>query len=455
MEEQPRSTLHRKILGVIFLTSMIPMIALTVFTYKMFDVSYTNLLHTRYSDAVEGLTRQLDFVESYGGSDQSIEEIVAQYKLFDQGYLEIMDGDGNILYAQKQKQVRLDQSIAANIEQLHFEKTMQSLGWKISFTVSKVAVQSDLYVLRGLQILVILCSGAAICIAASRLAHTITDPLGDMMEQMNRMERGELHVNIAVDSNDEIGVLAKRFNKMSSELQNYINRCYVAQINEKEAELNALKSQVAPHFLNNTLEAIRMMAVDENAPKSAEMIEALSQQMRYTIGTARDLVPLKLEIAFIRQYILLMNYRYEDCARLEIEDFGMGEAMIPKLSIQPLVENAFKYGIKPKGKPGVILITVECNDGDIEITVMDDGLGMPPDRVKKLMKALEQESPGVIENYNWKGTGLKNVHDRLRMLYGQPYGVTMTSREGVGTAVCIRIPGDLKEISHVDDDSRG
>lgn len=435
--------------------AMLPMIVLTWFTYQVFDTRCTQLLDAQYEQAVEFAGRDLRLLGGVGGyrlTEEKLALVFDSIELFDNGILRVTDSDGTTLYYRSENDNWIDQSIAAHLDKLHFETTLEDTGWTVSFDVDKVKAQSELYVLRGMLVLVIMLCAIAVVWGASRLSNGITRPLSDMMEQMERMERGELKVNIAVDSDDEIGVLAKKFNTMSRSLQSYIDRYYVARMKQGEAELKALKAQISPHYLNNTLEVIRMQAVSEDAPVAAHMIELLGQQMEYALSDA-TVISLHGELDLVRSYVALLNFRYNNKIQLDIQEKNFGGFEIPKLSLQPLVENSYKHGLKTKPGMGLVQITVEAVDNDLEITVLDNGTGMSPAVLTALQKQLQGTAKPRTENQTG-GVGLKNVHDRLKSLYGEGYGLTVSSWPGIGTAVCLKLPKRIKEeTKHVEFDS--
>lgn len=435
--------------------AMLPMIVLTWFTYQVFDARCTELLDAQYMQAVEFAGRGLRLLRSASSShltEQDLALVFDSLDIFDNGTLRVVDSDGFILYHRAENDNWIDQSIAANLDKLHFETRLEDTGWTVSFDVDKVKAESSLYVLRGMLVLVIMLCAIAVVWGASRLSNGITRPLSDMMEQMERMERGELKVNIAVDSNDEIGVLAKKFTTMSRSLQSYIDRYYVARMKQGEAELKALKAQISPHYLYNTLEVIRMQAVNEEAPTAAHMIELLGQQMQYALSDA-TVISLHGELDLIRSYVALLNFRYNNKIQLDIQEKNFGGFEIPKLSLQPLVENSYKHGLKAKPGMCLVQITVEAVENDLEITVLDNGTGMSPAALTTLQKQLQGTAKPKPEQQTG-GVGLKNVHDRLKSLYGEGYGLTVSSWPGVGTAVCLKLPKRIKEEpAHVEFDS--
>ena len=148
--------------------------------------------------------------------------------------------------------------------------------------------------------------------------------------------------------------------------------------------MTALKSQIYPHFLYNTLEVIRMTALDQEDRVVSEMIEALSQQIRYMIGPMQDMVPMDQEVDIIRKYVYLLNCRIRGKVSLMVELHGLGEVYVPKLILQPIVENAYVHGIKPKDGTGHVMIEAERVEDRLEISVMDNGVGMNEEALEKL-----------------------------------------------------------------------
>ncbi len=293
-------------------------------------------------------------------------------------------------------------------------------------------MQTMMYFLLGTSFLGLLLSSLF-------FSRQLTKPIRQMMKQMEQIEHGEFDISLTANSEDEIGVLSQRFNQMSQELKNYINRYYVVQIKQKEAELTALKSQIYPHFLYNTLEIIRMTALEEGH-KVPAMIEALSEQIRYLIGPMKDLVPLEKEVEMVKKYVYLLNCRINGEIHLDADISGTASVMVPKLILQPIVENAYVHGIKPKGGNGRILIEAKISDANqtcVEIMIMDNGSGMNEETLEGLNTLLAGDDPGIKNEYHWQSIGLKNVHDRIRFLYGEECGIHVTSTEGIGTMVMI------------------
>ncbi len=275
------------------------------------------------------------------------------------------------------------------------------------------------------------------------ISRRFSSQMQSLFKGMDRVERGDFNVPEVKGSRDELGELYERFRKMGARLEAYIDKAYSAQLKQKEADLTALKSQIYPHFLYNTLEVIRMSALNSNDEKTAEMIEALSEQIHYLIGPVRDFVPLSYEIKIVEKYIFLLNCRTEGSIQF-VSPKNYEDTFVPKLILQPLVENAYIHGLKPKGGKGSIAVDVIEEGSSIEISVLDTGIGMDSESLRALTDLLEGDSIGIKDEYAWKSIGLKNVYDRIKLLFGSDYGLSIDSEKGVGTVISIRLPRNIK-----------
>ena len=291
-----------------------------------------------------------------------------------------------------------------------------------------------------LKIIITVCSMGLILVAIV-FSRRFSIPVQRMLRQMKKVERGDLNSRVTINSQDEMGQLAEGFNNMVCELQRYIAKSYLAQNKQKEAELNALKTQIQPHFLYNTLEVIRMSAVDHGDEQVAEMVHSLAAQLRYLIGCNDDLVTLGQELEMVENYFRLIRIRYEDKIDLEIRiPEQIRHYHILKLTLQPVVENAVVHGLKPKTSHGKVLITGEIAGGHLVLNVLDDGIGMTEATLAGINDLLVGEKIGEPTAGGWKNVGLKNVHDRLRLRFGEPYGIDLKSQALIGTVVRIITP---------------
>ena len=305
----------------------------------------------------------------------------------------------------------------------------------------------DTYIQNRLFIIVIV--GFAILIlsiAYTAFSEKMNEPAQTLKKAMQQVRTGNLQVQVDIHTNDEMEYLGEGFNKMVKDLEYYIEQVYIVQLRQKEAELNALKMQIQPHYLYNTLDVIRMTAMDNHDPRTARLLESLARQLRYVIGQQGERVPLYLELNSIQEYIVLMNARYNDkfLVNVNVSDSDR-KLFVLKLLLQPVVENCIKHGLKQKEGRGTMDINVKRFEDHLEIIVMDDGAGLTgaeAERIRAMLEGQAQPDDGALaEDMNGKtGIGLKNVYDRIKLSCGEDYGFTVTGFENIGTMVKFRLP---------------
>lgn len=295
--------------------------------------------------------------------------------------------------------------------------------------------------IRTMMILILCFAGAFLLLLYMTFSARMSEPTRQLKEAMEQVESGNLDARVSLNTQDEMEYVADGFNRMTEKLQDYINQVYVAKIRQKDAELNALKMQIQPHYLYNTLDVIRMTALEQNDRKTAELLESLACQLRYVMGKQSDRVYLREELDAIREYFVLMRARYEGRITLMVaiadED---QELVIPKLLLQPIVENAIRHGLREKRGNGAVEIHVERRTDYLEITVMDDGVGMSEEQVEQMQRALEHPEVETVEAESQISVGMKNVYDRIKLNCGPEYGFTIQSAQGLGTSVTFHLP---------------
>ena len=239
------------------------------------------------------------------------------------------------------------------------------------------------------------------------------------------------------------------FPEMKTVLEHFdklLDKQKVIKLSTKQAEFLALQNQINPHFLYNTLEAIRGDALCAGLDNIAEITEALSTFFRYTISETGNLVALEDELENIENYIMIQRYRFGEKLKMEVR-LPEGENhvlrfQVPKLTLQPLIENAVFHGLECKADGGTITVDVETTPDKLLISVRDDGVGIPEEKLDKINKKLNLVSVDYIsENKKKKESiALYNVCRRIKLLFGEEYGIHIFSIEGVGTDVRINIP---------------
>ncbi|MBE5767732.1 MAG: sensor histidine kinase [Clostridiales bacterium] len=258
-------------------------------------------------------------------------------------------------------------------------------------------------------------------------------------KQIKKLIAGISNANLSAkleDANNEIGAIAQAFNHKNEQLQMWIDRHYSALLQLRDAEIKVLSAHINPHFLYNTLEGIRMRALLNDDEDSADALASLGMMFRWMLRSDENAVRIADEEEYISSYLSLQSIRFSDgyCYDLaiprELLSFG-----IPKLILQPLVENAILHGSDGK-RPLKISICGCCEGNDLVFTVTDNGKGMTSEELERLNASLSVHGDAPYENH----IGCTNVHERLRLLFGEGYGLTITSHAGVGTIAAIRFP---------------
>lgn len=334
-----------------------------------------------------------------------------------------------------------------------FSEPLPYIQGKVVGLMSKEDIYSPIIRTKNSVWVAALASFAALFLMGLMFSRMFTRPILQLIRQMIKVESGNLDIEMKVGRKDEMGRLANGFNRMVERLKEYINDAYINEIKRKQSELNALKSQIRPHYLYNTLEVIRMSAVANGDRKVADMIHALSDQLQYVIDYGDESVTLEQELEHLRHYFHLIEVRFDHRISLQVElqSPELTSASVLKLILQPIVENAVHHGIRPKGGKGIVLITIERLEGDIlGITIYDDGAGMEQEQLESLRIHLNNQDRNM-----GKSIGIKNVHERIKAAYGSQYGLDMESRPHIGTSVRILLPLNL-EVRHEHDsnDSR-
>lgn len=272
-----------------------------------------------------------------------------------------------------------------------------------------------------------------------------------LTETMKKVRRGEAYTGIIVRGGGEVGELAHHFSKLMNTINTLIAQAVYKQALSKEAELRTLHNQIDAHFLYNTLENIKMLAEMENQRTISDALTSLGGMMRYNFKWSGEYVKLRDEIRHIENYIEVMNIRFEHpiVLMLNIEQSYV-ELEVLKMSLQPIVENSVKhawYGEQAEAENRTIQIDVSEGDGDIFIAIRDNGSGLTPERLLTLHEALyakEEVSEGASDPGDHTrragGIGLRNVHQRLQLFYGEEYGLEVQSAIGRGTIVFMTLP---------------
>ena len=309
--------------------------------------------------------------------------------------------------------------------------------WKMVKLIPLSLVNYKLRQIRNLSLIIGGIFLIAFMILIVIVSNTITSPVRKLTRQMEKVGSGNFTVRVEARGSYEIVRLAERFNFMVNQINELINEKYLAELNEKTARLKALEAQINPHFLYNSLQAIATRAVLGGMKDISQMIEALAYILRYCFKEG-DRVKIGAEIDQIRKYLMLQKVRYEERLSVEIEvEEDTAPVMIPKLSIQTLVENSVQHALEHMTGNMLIRIAIRNTKDSLEIKVSDNGPGMTP---VELERVKGQMAEGPWSGQPGEGIGLKNLASRLRLMYGETAGLRLKSAPGQGMEAIITLP---------------
>lgn len=264
-----------------------------------------------------------------------------------------------------------------------------------------------------------------------------------LSKHINRVGLGDFDTTLQIDGKDEIGLLSRQFNSMVRSIHDLMEE--VTQSNEKnrlmeqkqsEIRFKMLASQINPHFLFNALESIRMEAHMKGQTEIARVVRLLGKMMRNSLEVGNNKIPLKQELEMVRCYLDIQQFRYEDRLRYEFDvDPEIESLHVPPLIIQPLVENAVVHGLDNNAEGALVRVEIVRSGDDALFTITDNGTGISQDRLHKVMNSLADP-----EEREGERIGLRNVHVRLKLTYGESYGLSIHSLPGEGTAISFIIP---------------
>ncbi|CQR58300.1 cache domain-containing sensor histidine kinase [Paenibacillus riograndensis] len=267
-----------------------------------------------------------------------------------------------------------------------------------------------------------------------------------LSKHINRVGTGDFDTSLQIDGKDEIALLARQFNSMVRSIHDLMLEVQVSneqnsllQQKQNDIRFKMLASQINPHFLFNALESIRMEAHMKNQQEIARVVRLLGQMMRSSLEVGRSKVTLKQELDMVRCYLEIQQFRYEERLKYHfIVDPAIESLSMPPLIIQPLVENAVIHGLDNTLEGAVVTVEIRYEQEHAVFTITDNGVGITQDRLEQVRSTLETQ-----EEQEGARIGLRNVHDRLKLSYGEKYGLTIESHPDEGTRISFRIPMEV------------
>lgn len=329
--------------------------------------------------------------------------------------------------------------------QIHV-KSSPYTGWKTVGVFALEEVMRNVNSMLVMLTIAMLVSIVIISLVALPLSNSVTKPLLKLQRLMKQAESGDLSVHFNSQYQDEIGELGNSFNHMLRRIDELIHQVYEEQRHKRDAEMKSLQEQIKPHFLYNTLDTISWMAREYEATDIVQLVDALTSMYRIGLSQGRDVITVEEEIRHVSNYLYIQEIRYKSKLKYRIEtDPATLNVEIPKLILQPLVENAIYHGIKKKRGGGTVLIESERKENQIRLTVRDDGAGMDKEQLERLHAGLGEED-------GQKSFGLYYVKERIRLYYGSDYSIAVSSAPEEGTTVTISLPLERLPVKEANSD---
>ena len=383
-----------------------------------------------------------------------IEQICENVDLGRSGYLYIIDGNGEIIYHPRQELIysnlnHENNMVAASYEDgTHTEtfegserlvtvKTVGYTGWKIIAVTPTQAIVSNYSQYTTFVLLIALFGSFLLIFVNMLISSRIANPIKALEKSVKNIENGDLdEEKITIGGSYEVRHLGKTIRSMVCQTRKLMDDVVTEQESKRRSELDALQSQINPHFLYNTLDSIVWMIENEHYQGAVTMVTSLAKLFRISLGKGKNIVTVADEMEHVRNYLKIQNLRYKNKFQFEIdaEPEALGCATI-KLIVQPLVENAIYHGLESMDSDGEILIKAYIVGDDLYVDVIDNGLGMPQEQADELL--LEET---VTVRGKGSGIGLKNIKERIQLYFGEKYGLSLFSEPDEGMTARIHLP---------------
>lgn len=316
-------------------------------------------------------------------------------------------------------------------------------GWSLSQVLSEQQFEQQNHLYSLLIVVICFTIVSLGVLLAFLLNRIIMKPIHRLSNKIEDISTGDFSRDNSIEWNHELGQVGRGINNMSENIITLMEKRVADENQKKDLEYQILQSQINPHFLYNTLNSIKWMATIQNASGIADMTTALARLLKNVSKGTASMIPLKDELALVKDYFLIQQYRYGGSVTIEysIESEDLYECDIHRFTLQPIIENALFHGIEPKGAAGKIIVSVETADVSsrkaLKINITDNGIGMSQDTIYKV---LYEEADSQNKTEFFRHVGISNVNKRIQHDFGPEYGITITSRPGEFTTMTILMP---------------
>lgn len=377
----------------------------------------------------------------------SIASYVDNVGIGQHGYCYILDEDGRIIYHPQQQLIfsglkkentemirTLEDGVYPGSDTISCIRSLKDGEWRIvgvSYTDELIgeklkSVQRIAFRLALIFIVLAVCFGTL-------FSRVISKPVQDLVRAMKEFESSaEVYDYQMQNGVREVQTLSESFAHMVKIIQELMNKVKQEEISLRKTELKALQAQINPHFLYNTLDSIQWMCEQGKTPEAVKMVGALAKLFRISISRGKELIPIADELNHAKSYLVIQSYRYKNQFIYEFDvEEGISSYLCNKITLQPIIENAIYHGIDRMVDEGLIRIEAKSVGNDIEFRVSDNGAGMTAEQCENILRKERSDSSGI---------GIKNVNDRIKIFFGEEYGIRIESEQDVGTTIIIRFP---------------
>ena len=390
---------------------------------------------------------------------QGLEEVLDEVTLGNGGYIYLMDSNGDLIWHPKFEliasgRVKENNLVAAGYDdgsreeifngtrQTVVTKTVGYTGWKLVGVIKGTGISLNMLKTRLFIVFVILLIIFIVILINSYISFRVTNPIRELEKSVKALEEGNLDADIYMGGSYEVQHLGKSVQDMKFRIKGLMQDIVNEHEEKRKSEFDSLQAQINPHFLYNTLDIIVWQIENEKQSEAVHTVTALARFFRLSLGKGKNIVTVKDEIEHVKNYLMIQHMRFKNKFDYEF-DIAEDVLELPslKLMLQPLVENAIYHGMEFMDGDGMIMVKAWREEDELYLSVADNGLGMTEDKVEMILTGKSTSGNG-----RGSGIGVKNVNERIKLYFGEAYGLTIDSEPDEGTTVIIHLPAkDEKE----------
>ena len=384
---------------------------------------------------------------------QGLEEVLDEVTLGNGGYIYLMDSNGDIIWHPKFEliasgRVKENNLVAAGYDdgsreevfngtrQTVVTKTVGYTGWKLVGVIKGTGISLNMLKTRLFIVFVILLIIFIVIIINSYISFRVTNPIRELEKSVKALEEGNLDADIYMGGSYEVQHLGKSVQDMKFRIKGLMQDIVSEHEEKRKSEFDSLQAQINPHFLYNTLDIIVWQIENEKQSEAVHTVTALARFFRLSLGKGKNIVTVRDEIDHVKNYLMIQHMRFKNKFDYEF-DIAEDVLELPslKLMLQPLVENAIYHGMEFMDGDGMITVKAWRKEDELYLSVADNGLGMTEDKVEMILTGKSSSGNG-----RGSGIGVKNVNERIKLYFGEAYGLTIDSEPDEGTKVTIHLP---------------